>query len=112
MRKLSEIKGDEVLDVIAEIAEPVLNIALDDEAAEFFRREKPPEGEDPARFVMRRWRRAVPKLMGGHKDDLVAILAALGGTTSEEYLEGLTMPSLLSDVYQLVTDEELLAFLS
>lgn len=110
--RLSEIKGERVLDVIAEIAEPLFNIALDEEAMEFFKREKPPEGADPTRFVLERWKRAVPRLVGGHKDDLVAVMAAIGGVSRDEYLDGLTMASLVKDLYEMVTDEDLLAFLS
>ena len=42
--RLSDIKGERTLDVIAEIIEPIANIAEDEAAAELFRREKPPEG--------------------------------------------------------------------
>ena len=38
--RLSDIQGDRVFDVIADIIDPVANIAEDDDAASFFKREK------------------------------------------------------------------------
>lgn len=42
--KLSDIKGDRTLEVIAEIIDPIANIVEDDTASAMFRREKLPEG--------------------------------------------------------------------
>ena len=110
--KLSDIRGERVIDVIAEIADPFLTIAMDEEASAFFKREKCPEGEEPVHFVMRRLKKSVPALLGGHKDEIIAIMSALKDVSREEYLEELTMSSLLTDLYEMLTDEELLAFLS
>ena len=110
--KLSEIQGEQVFDVIAEIAEPILNIALDEDAAAFFKREECPKGEDPTRFALERLKKAVPALMKNHKDDFITVLAATNGVSRDEYVEGLTMATLLGDVYEKLTDEDLLAFLS
>lgn len=111
--RLSEIKGERVFDVIADIIEPVCNIAQDKDASEIFDRSvKRPDDVTAAEFVLSRIKRAMPKLMRSHKDDLVAILSAIEGVSAEEYLEGLTMPKLIQGVYEILTDEDLLAFLS
>lgn len=50
--------------------------------------------------------------MRTHKDDLVAILSAIEGVDPDEYRESITMPKLVQGVYEILTDEDLLAFLS
>lgn len=111
--RLSEIKGERVFDVIADIIEPACNIAQDKDAAEIFDRSaKRPDGMTATEFALQRIKSAVPKLMRTHKDDLVVILSAIEGVSAEEYLEGLTMPKLIQGVYEILTDEDLLAFLS
>lgn len=111
--RLSEIRGERVFDVIADIIEPACNIAQDKEAASLFdRSETRPDDVGQAEFALSKIRKAVPKLMRSHKDDLIAILSAIEGTSPEEYREGLTMPKLIQGVYEILTDEDLLAFLS
>lgn len=111
--RLSEIRGERVFDVIADIIEPACNIAQDKEAASLFdRSEVRPDDMGQAEFALSKVRKAVPKLMRSHKDDLIAILSAIEGTSPEEYREGLTMPKLIQGVYEILTDEDLLAFLS
>lgn len=110
--KLSEIRGERTFDVIADIIEPVANIAADKEASALFNREKAPEGADPREFALEKFKKSMPALMRGHKRDIIAIMAALDGTTAEEYCEGLTLSSLVLDVLELVNDEEFAAFLS
>lgn len=111
--RLSEIRGERVFDVIADIIEPCCNIAQDKEAAEIFDRSvKRPEGVTPAEFALSRIKSAVPKLVRSHKDDIVAILSSIEGVSPDEYREGLTMPKLIQGVYEILTDEDLLGFLS
>lgn len=111
--RLSEIRGERVFDVIADIIEPACNIAQDKEAAALFdRSEKRPDDMTPTEFALSRIKVAMPKLMRSHKDDLVAIMAAIEGVSPDEYREGLTMPKLIQGVYEILTDEDLLAFLS
>lgn len=111
--RLSEIKGERVFDVIADIIEPCCNIASDKEAVAMFdRSEKKPDDMSTAEFVMSKVKRSVPILMRSHKDDLIAILASVSGESADEYRESLTMPKLIQGVYEIMTDEDLLAFLS
>lgn len=110
--RLSEIKGERVLDVIADLVEPVAGIAEDPEALALFKREPVPEGTDPRAFMLGRIKRSVPRLMKSHRADLVAILAALEGVDAAEYAESMTIQKVLSDVMDLVTDGEFSAFLS
>lgn len=103
--KLSDIKGERVLDVIADIIDPVANIAEDDAAAALFRREKLPEGVTAKKFLTDRIRNSVPVILRDHKADIIAILAAIGGVTPEEYAESLNIPKLMTDFIELMTDD-------
>lgn len=109
--RLSEIKGERVFDVIADIIGPVCNIAQDEDAASLFGGDRP-DGMTAKEFALSKVQRAVPRLMREHKDDLTAILAAIEGVSPEEYAKSLTMPKLVQGVYEILTDEDLLAFLS
>ena len=111
--RLSEITGDRVFEVIADVIEPACNIAQDKDAAELFdRTQKRPDGMTQEEFALSRVKKSVPKLMRSHKDDLIAILAAIEGVDKQEFADNLTMPKLIQGVYEILTDEDLLAFLS
>lgn len=110
--KLSDIKGDRVFEVIAEIIEPIANIAENKQVAALFKREKCPDGLTSGQFFMQRLKTALPALMTDNKDDLVTILASIKGQGKDEYIENVNMASLASDVFELMSDEEFLGFLS
>lgn len=103
--KLSEIRGDRVIDVIAEIIDPIANIAQDEEAAELFARKKLPDGMDKKSFAIERLRKSVPVLLKTHKGDVITILAAINGVPVEEYAENLDLLNLMRDATDLITDE-------
>lgn len=108
--KLSEIKGERTIDVLADITAPIIAIASDEQASRIFRREKCPEGMEPSAFMLQRIREALPPLLKDHKAEIIAIMAALEGVTPEEYAESMTLASLVSSLFEMLTDEELLAF--
>lgn len=103
--KLSQIKGERVLDVIAQIIEPAANIAEDEAAAALFKREKLPKGMTVRDFILQRARKSIPALLKGHKADIIAILAAIEGVTPEEYSGTLNLPKLLKDLIELMLDD-------
>lgn len=110
--KLSDIKGDRVLDVIADIIDPIANMAQDKDVAAMFKREAVPEGMDARDFFAKRMCKGLPVLFKGHKADIIAIMAAIEGVTPEQYAASLDFPKLFTDVMELVTDNALLDFLS
>lgn len=107
--KLSDVKGERTLDVIAEIIEPIANIAEDEVATEIFSRKKLPEGMTAKQFVLKRIKKSIPALIRNHKDDIVTILCTIEGTTNEEYKETLNLAKLSKDFVDLLTDEEFMA---
>lgn len=103
--RLSDIKGECTLDVIAEIIEPITNIATDDIAAAMFKREKLPEGETAKGFLLNRAKKSLPQLLKNHKSDIISILASIEGTSAAEYNEKLNLVKLTKDFIDLMTDE-------
>lgn len=111
--KLSDIHGERVFDVIADIIDPIANIAEDEKASTIFRREKLPEGITVKKFAMQRARKALPVLLKDHKGDIIAILAAIEGVSAESYKGALNLVKLMRDAAELLTDDAFTAlFLS
>ena len=103
--RLSDIKGDRVFDVIADIIDPIANIASDETASALFKREKLPEGMTSKEFVTQRARKALPALLKGHKGDIISILASIEGVSAESYKGALNLVKLMRDATELLTDE-------
>ena len=103
--RLSDIKGDRVFDVIADIIDPIANIASDETASALFKREKLPEGMTAKAFLLERARKSVPALLKGHKGDIIAVLATIEGISADEYRASLTLAKLMQDTAELLTDE-------
>lgn len=103
--RLSDIQGERVFDVIADIIDPIANIAEDDEASALFKREKLPEGMTAKQFATQRARKALPALLKGHKGDIITILASIEGVSAESYKGALNLVKLMRDATELLTDE-------
>ena len=103
--KLSDIQGERVFDVIADIIDPIANIAEDDAASALFKREKLPEGMTVKAFLIKRARKSLPALFKGHKGDIIAILSAIGGVSEEQYKSELNPIKLMQDATELLSDE-------
>jgi len=108
--KLSEIKGERVFDVIADIIDPIVNIAEDEDAADLFKPQAPPEGMTPWQFFLKRIKKSLPPLTRAHKDDFVKIIASINNVDPDEYKKNVTLGKLLSDVIELITDDEFSSF--
>lgn len=110
--KLSNIKGDRVLDVIADIIDPIANMVQDKDVATMFKREAVPDGMEARDFFAKRMCKGLPALLKNHKADIIAVMAAIEGVTPEQYAASLDFPKLFTDVMELVTDDAFLNFLS
>ena len=108
--RLSDIKGKRTMEVLAEIVEPIANIAADPEAADLFQRKTLPEGMEVKEFVIQSLRSGLPALLRRHKNDLMIIMSTLEGVDLETYAEGLDLGKLLFSLADLITDEVFAAF--
>ena len=110
--RLSDIKGDRVFDVIADIAAPAYSIATDPVAGEIFKKADLAEGENARDKVLERLKNSLPVLLKTHKEDLCAIIATIEGVDPVEYRANVTMAGLFKGIYEMLTDDDLLSFLS
>ena len=109
--RLSEVKGDRVLDVIADLIEPVGRIAQDPETRRLLAKRDLPEGMTQQAFLISRVTQHAPTIIRSHKDDVVAILSTISGVTPDEYRKGMTFGSLVQDAFELLTDDAFADFL-
>lgn len=103
--RLSDIKGDRVFDIIADIIEPISNIAADETVSLLFKREKLPEGMSVKTFMLGRVKKTVPAILKSYKDDIIKILSTIEGVSKDDYRDSLTLAKLIQDVTELLTDK-------
>lgn len=103
--RLSDIKGERTLEVIADIIDPIANIAEDEAASNLFRKKKLPDGMTKKEFFIQRARKCVPVLLRGHRDDVITILATIEGIPPDAYVETLDLVKLTTDAVELLTDD-------
>lgn len=110
--KLSEVKGDRVFDVMADLIPPLCSIATDKDVKALFKQRDCPKGMDPRDFMLKRVQQVGPKIIKGHRDDVIDVLCVIGGIDRAEYVKNMTLMSLWSDVMELFNDEDFISFLA
>lgn len=106
-KKLEELNGWELMGALAELAEPVGNLAEDDELWECFRECTKSAWQlkqrDGLRFLLKTYSKLFPMLMGEkHKRDTVKILAIVSGKSTQEAMKmnGAELMAEFSAVYK------------
>ena len=92
--RLSDYKGEEALDVLADIIEPLANIIADAEIQELSKKPNTPI------IAM------VKPAIKNHKGDLITILARLENVPVEEYRKTMNLLTLPKQVMELLNDPE------
>lgn len=110
--KLSDIKGERVLDLAADIIGPITAMAQDEHVQKLFEREKCPEDQTQTQFFLKKVGEHLPEIIRGHKPELVQILASIKGVGVDEYVETLNVMTFAADIGELLNDEDVTAFLS
>lgn len=108
--KLADIKGDKAADVLVELIDPLLNIAEDKDAADIFQRRQIPDGMDIRGFILSRIRKSVPVLLKNHRNDIIKIIAVIREEPESSVRDNMTVPSLINDLAEIMTDDLLRAF--
>ena len=86
MRKLSEIKGEDALDVLADVLDYVIEIGTDEEFVEIIR-----NGDKKG---------AIKCLLKSHKKEVLGIMAVLDGENPEEYAPNIVkLPAMLVELF-------------
>ena len=104
--KLEEIRGEKAFDAISGMVTAIANIAGDED---FVKAVKEMQGKKDKGAVIKT---IVPVLLDNHRDDVVAILSIMNGQSREEYLAELTPQKLIADIWSVLTDEDIVGFLS
>lgn len=110
---LGDIRGADCFDVLADIMEPAMKIAQDEDAKALFSLNKErPEGMTPEEFGVKLMGEHFPGLIRRNKDSFAQIIAAMKGVTKSEYLKNLNFGTLVNDIYGLMNDPTFKSFLS
>ena len=92
--RLSDIKGEEAFDTLADIIEPLTIIFTDEEIVKISKEENAP----PIKYV-------VPAIKN-HKKEIIEVLARLENEPVEEYKKKVNLVSLPKQVLDLINDPE------
>lgn len=93
MKRLSEFVGDEALEVIATITEPIMLIIADEKIHEL--------AEANAPYV-----KFIQPIISGHKAEVVTILSALNCMSEEEYRANMNLLTLPKELLDLMKDPD------
>ena len=91
--KLSEIKGEKAFEVVADILEPISEIAMDAQFMAAFKAGKP-------KLML------VKYILKKQKSALIRILAALDLKTVDEYMETVNLVTLPQQILDMLNDPE------
>lgn len=99
--RLSELKGERAVEVIADLIEPITNIALDQKNLKLLRPEKK-EGETDREAAVRDFKVKIPNLLKTHKADVVSILCTLNEVKPED----LSLAEIMKGIIDLTQDKD------
>lgn len=91
--RLSDIRGEAAIDAVADILEPIAEIAKDKEIIDLFR-----NGDRL---------RAIQKALKGHRRAVVDILAILNQKDPVDYINEITLASIPAQALDILNDPEL-----
>ena len=106
--KLSELKGERAIEVIADLVAPIANIANDQKNLQLFRNTRR-EGETDRDFGLREFTEKIPVLLKTHKEDVLMILCAINDTDPDS----MSIVDILKGATDLINDKDFMSlFLS
>lgn len=95
--RLEDVPGERSMDVVAACMESVARIAQDERLVKAMQ-----EADGGTRVQQMA---AISQILRDHKADVYSILAAVAGTTVEEYLAARNAGEVLADAYSIMTDD-------
>lgn len=102
--KLSEYRGDDALEVLAELIEPAVEILADADIADAWR------DKDPNKTRGQKQLKAVSIALKKHKEAVIVILAALDHETPDEYRKKINVVTLPKKLLEVLNDKDLRTF--
>lgn len=110
---LGDIRGADCFDLLADIMEPAMQIAQDEDAKALFSMNKErPEGMTAQEFGIKLMGEHFPAMIKRQKDNFAQIMATMKGVTVKEYLKNLSFGGLVNDIFELMNDPTFKSFLS
>lgn len=103
--KLSDIKGSRAVDVIAELIQPLANIAGDRENIGALFKTAPVDGKTEAQSTAERLKENVPLLLKTHNADVLKILSVI----NDEDPDSISVPKIITGILDLIGDEDFMA---
>jgi len=101
--KLSEIRGEKAIEVIADLIDPLAGIATDPKCANLFKGDMK-KGETPRQAGIRNLRAKIPYLLKAHSAEVISILSTLNGVPGES----LNVFSITKGIIDMLSDKELM----
>ena len=95
--KITDFKGEEALDLLVNIMEPVTIIFADKAVRDAYK-------SQPKLLL-------VKTVVKSHKAEVLEIMAMLNGMSADEYKAVITIPGLIRQMLELINDKELHCFL-
>ena len=95
MKRLSEYKGDEAIDLLADLMDPVVEIISDAEVAKMLQ--------------TKRIAAAVKPILKSHKEAVICILALLNGKSAEEYKNEVNVFTIPKAILEILNDPDLMS---
>lgn len=100
--KLSELKGERAVEAIADLIEPLTNIATNrNKWAK--QNVKPVEGESKQEATARNLKEQLPVILRENKSDLLSIITIITGENAEE----MSLPRIMKESIELLSDKDL-----
>lgn len=99
--KLSELKGERAIEVIADLIEPITNIAQDQKNLKLFHAELQ-KGETAREAGIRDFKAKIPNLLKTHKKDVLNILCIL----NEKNPDDLSVMDIFAGAVELANDKD------
>lgn len=111
--KLSEMNGEELSVCLCKIAEPLERIGFDEKTTETFQKiaDLSKSGMNNIRQTSMMIGKFIPLLLGDHREDTFAILAAINGKTVEEIRSQKGMQT-IKELKNALADPDLMDFFS
>lgn len=99
--KLSEIKGERAIDVIADLIAPIASIASNRDKMKLESVE-PIEGEEPRDTAIRNLKVQIPIILRENKSELIEIIGIITGEDASE----MTLPTIMKETVDLLNDKD------
>lgn len=103
--KLGEITGPRAIDVIAELIQPLADIASDRENIAHLFDVKPNDGETQGEANLRMVKENLPVLLKSHNGEILSILSIINDVPAEQ----ITLPEVVKGTLDLLNDSDFMA---